>query len=544
MDRRRQVVLYGLALLALLALASVGYKVAMAVFEGQSRSIWEALVVVVQTFTTTGYGEDAASWESPGMLIFMVVMMVIGVVAVFMALPVIVVPWIEDSLSTTVPRSVEVHDHVIVCSDSVRGDLLVPELHGQDVETVLIEADLERAQDRLAAGQRVIAGDPEDPDVLDAANVRSARGVVLDLGAEADASIALAVQQALNGRETPVYAFAEDPDLAEYYRLAGVDEVYYPRQLVAESLAHKVTAALDIDVDDDVEIADDFELTEVPVQPDSALDGVRVVDSQIRERTGAQVVGAWFEGAFEIPPDNDARIDARTVLLVAGNETQVSAVRDLARAERRHRRGGSVVVCGLGSVGSTVVTCLTSAGLDCTTIDRDAGSGVDVVGDAADPDTFERIDLSDVRSVVVAVPDDTDSIFTTLVVRELAPTVEIVARANDPENVQKLYRAGADYVLAVSTVSSRMVAESLLGEEPMAYDRGFGIQRVAVGRLAGETIAALDVRSRTGCSIVAIDRDEQMLTEIDPETTLRAGDVAIVVGSDAGIETFIDLAGV
>lgn len=542
MDRRRQVILYALALLGLLITASVGYKIAMAVFEGQSRSIWEALVVVVQTFTTTGYGEDAAAWQSPGMQIFMTLLMLVGVVAVFMALPVVVVPWIEDSLSTTVPRSVDLTDHVIICTDSVRGELLLPELHAHDVATVLVERDPATARERHEAGRRVIVGDPEDPDVLAAASVQSARGVVADLDAEANASIALAVQQALDGADTPVYAFAHEPELGEYYRLAGVDEVYSPRQLVGESLAHKVTAALDIDVDDVVEIAENFELAEIPVQPDSHLDGVRVAESQIRERTGVQVIGAWFQGAFEIPPDPAATIDARTVLLVAGDDEQVESVRALARAERRRQRGGSVVVCGRGSVGSTVVNRLTAEGLACTTIDSEAGSGVDVVGDATDPETFDRIDLDDVRSVIVALPDDTDSIFATLVVRELAPSVEIVARANDPDNVQKLYRAGADYVLAVATVSSRMVAESLLGEQPVSYEQGYGVQRVPVGRLAGQTITDLDVRSRTDCSIVALERNGRIQTDVDPDTELHPDDVAIVVGPDEGIEAVIDLA--
>ncbi len=76
------------------------------------------------------------------------------------------------------------------------------------------------------------------------------------------------------------------------------------------------------------------------------------------------------------------------------------------------------------------------------------------------------------NALILALADDTTTIFATLIARELAPGVEIVARANETDNIGKLYSAGADYVLALETVSGRMLASTILeGEEIISPDK-------------------------------------------------------------------------
>ena len=52
------------------------------------------------------------------------------------------------------------------------------------------------------------------------------------------------------------------------------------------------------------------------------------------------------------------------------------------------------------------------------------------------------------------------------------------------------------------------------------------------GRPLGETRA----RTLTGCSIVAIVRDADVVPSPGPEDELRAGDVLVAIGSRAGLE--------
>jgi Trk K+ transport system NAD-binding subunit len=469
----------------------------------------------------------------------MVAMQFTGVFFIFMALPLFVAPWLEARISTTPPTAVEgLGDHVIITEWSPRTETLIEELEMLGVPYLVVETDRDRAADLYDDDVTVIHGDPEDRETLVGANTRDARAIVADIDDETNASIALAVRQVCADGEVQVITFAEDPEIAEYHRYAGADHVYSPRQLIGESLAKKVTTSVSTEVGDAIEIGEDFEIVELPVQSGAELVDTRIADSGIRERTGANVIGAWFRGEFVSPPSPDAMIDERTVLLVAGKDYQLERLKELTLSEQRRLSHGPVLVAGYGEVGSTVKQAVTGADLPCRAIDVNAGPGVDVVGDATDTEVLEEAGIEDASTVILALSDDTLAIFATLVVRRLAPEVEIVARANETDSVQKLYRAGADYVLALSTVSGRMLASTILEGDVITFDQQVELVRVEVGALAGQSLTGANIRARTGCTVVAVQRDGQIITDLDPDFTFRRGDEAIVTGPDEGITKF------
>ena len=534
MDRRRRRATYYVGtLVALVAFYVFAYRFGMAAFEDQSRTLADALLTVVESITTTGYGEDAANWTTLPMILLVTVMNFTGVVFIFMALPLFVVPWLEERLSTSVPDSVTLEDHVVVASYTERSQKLLDELAARAVPYVLIEDDRETAEALTRDGEDVIQGNPTSIDTLERANVGDARTLVADIGDEGNASVALAASE--RAPDVDVITFVEDPDIAEYHEYAGVDTVFSPRHLVADSLAAKVTSGVDAELTDAVEIAPDFEIVELPVQAGSELAGVRIEDSGIRERTGANIVGAWFRGEFASPPSPEARIDARTILLVAGREHQLERLKKLTLSEKRQRRRGSVIVCGYGEVGSTVKRTLTAAGTECVAIDVREASGVDVVGDVTEREPFEEAGLEDASTVILALPEDTLAVFATLVIRQLSEEVEVIARANATENVGKLYRAGADYVLALSTVSGRMLASTILDEDVISFGQQIDVERMAAGALTGTTLESANIPSRTGCTVVAVQRDGEVFTDLAPAFEFAADDEVVVAGPDDGV---------
>jgi len=118
--------------------------------------------------------------------------------------------------------------------------------------------------------------------------------------------------------------------------------------------------------------------------------------------------------------------------------------------------------------------------------------------------------------------------------------VRVVVRANQEADVQKLYRAGADYVQSLATVSGRMLASTVFADqEVLTYEQQVRVARLPAGDLAGSTLAAERVRSDTGATVVAIVRDGERRTEFDPaETTIQADDEVIVAGTDDAITEF------
>lgn len=539
MDRwKRRAVGYVAFVCVALALTAFGYQWGMRVFEDRPRTFVDSIQFAVEMFTTTGFGGDSP-WESAEMQLYIAVTDLLGMAVLVGALPVVVAPLLETVLSTAAPRRLDgdVADHVVICSYTTRAEALSEELDSHDVPYVVVEPDRERADELYEDGHRVVRADPTSTDGLGAARLGTARALFADRSDQVDASIVLAAKEL--AEDVPVVSVVERPDRAKYHRLAGADHALSPRPLLGETLAQKVTTAINSAVEEAVEIDGQLQLAEVSVRHGSELAGSRLADSRLRERTGVNVIGAWFRGEFVAPPSPDATLTEGTVLLVSGRSDQLERLVELTQSSVREFETGSTVVVGYGEVGRAVSGELATAGIDHTVVDRADAAGVDVVGDATDADTLERAGVPDARTVVLALPDDTTTEFATLVVRDLAPDAEIVARVDEEENSSKTYRAGADYVLSLSTVTGRMSAAHLLDErDVLSLDHQVEVVRTPTPAIEGRTLGEVDVRNETGTTVIAIERGDRVLTDLGPDTTIQAGDDLVVVGTDDGIRAF------
>ncbi|QGN07730.1 TrkA family potassium uptake protein [Halorhabdus sp. CBA1104] len=535
---QRRTVGYAAILAVVILVFAVLYQQGMAVYDGRPRTFLESVQFVVETFTTTGYGADSP-WNSAVMTVYVIFMDLAGVVLIVTALPVLAIPLLEELLETTVPERAPdgVTDHVIICTYTSRAEALIDELSSWDVPYLILEPDRQQATALSDAGYRVVNADPETAAGLEAANLAGARALVADVSDAVDASIVLAAGEV--DADVPVISVLEEPGSRPYHRLAGADEVLSPRPLLGQSLAAKVTTSLDADLGDAVEIGEDFELVELPLQRGSPLVGSTLADSGIREDAGGNVIGAWFDGEFQAPPDPGATLTNGTVLLVAGHERDIERLREHTLADVRRFGDGETIVVGYGEVGQTIVGALDAAGLPFTVVDQEAMDGVDVVGDAVDPETLRAAGIDDARSVILALPDDTTTQFATLVVRDLSPTTEVIARVEEPRNVKQMYRAGADYVLALATVSGRMIASAILDDEAvLSVEAQIQVVRTAAPGLVGTRLGEARVRSKTGCTVVGVGRENEILTDVGPDVRIEDGDELVIAGTDEGIRAF------
>jgi len=538
MDRQRRLVVYYVVLVVgVLAGFALLYNYGMAAWEGRPQPLYRSVEVVLQTVTTVGYGGDSP-WSSRGMNYLVSVMMVSGLVLIFAALPVLVVPLFEDAFRSSAPTSVRgLEDHVVLCNYGPREEILIDELTERGVEYVILNPDRDAATDLYTAGYTVMFGDPESDAALRSARLEHATALVADVDGETNPSILLSAR-AVNP-DVRTVSLVEDPTVADYQRYAGADRVLSPRRLLGEHLAAKAVGTFDPGATEAVEIDGDFEIAEFPLQSGSELIGETVGESRIAERTGATVIGAWFRGSFRSPPPPDARFDARSILVATGRESELDRLKEMTLSEARSRRG-EVVVVGMGVVGRAIATALAGAGVEYTTVDIVERPTVDVVGDAVERSVLREAGVPDAGTVVLALPDDTAAIFATFVVRELNPRAELVARANDRESVSKLYRAGADYVLSLASVSGRMLASFVLDEEVISPGTQLKLVRTAAPGAVGESLAGSDVRNRTGCTVVAVERDGEVLTDLGPGFVIERGDELVVAGTDENIDRFHD----
>ena len=535
---RRRIVAYAGILSVAFLVTSLGYQWGMGAYEDRPQTFLDSLQFTVEMFTTTGFGGDAP-WESPQMQAYIIVADLLGMALLVAALPVIATPLLKSILSTTAPERVDddLADHVVICSDTTRSKVIMNELDSQSVPYVIIEPDRDRADELHEAGTPVIRADPSSTDGLEAARLSAARALVADVSDQVDASIVLTAKEV--DPDVPVVSVVEDPDKARYHQLAGADHVLSPRSLVGQSLAAKVTSAMRTEIDEAVAIGDELQLAEVSIRHGSTLAGTTLAESRIREESGATVVGVWDEGEFDPKPGPDTRLPAGTVLLVSGHANQLERLVGMTQSTVRGYHSKETLLIGYGQVGRAVAAELEDTSISYTVVEQDDEDGVDVVGDATELETLTEAGVADVDTVVLTLSDDTDTEFATLMIRDLAPQTEILARVEQDENVSKTYRAGADYVLSLTRVTGRMIASKLFEERDLlSLDQQVKVVRERAPQLVGQTLAEADVRDRTDCIVIGIERDGTMRTDVGPQTTVEPDDKLVVVGTDDGLRAF------
>jgi Trk K+ transport system NAD-binding subunit len=544
MDRwQRRTGYYLLVLTALIIAFTFAYQYGMAAFENRPRSFLRSLQIVIETFTTTGFGSDAP-WTSMFMNVLIIVMDIVGTVMIFLALPVFLFPAMEDILSTTVPNAVEngLSDHVVIATFSPRADTLINELNARDIEYVLVEPDRERSTTLQENGYNVIRADPKAVDGLRGANLPDARALVADVSDEVDTSIVLTAREI--SEDIRIVSVVHDPDSTRYHELAGADVVLSPRPLLGERLAEVISTGVTTELGDGIEVGKDFELAELLVHHGSPLADTKLAASGLRERTGVNVIGAWFRGEFQTPVDPQMALEPGTVLLVSGREDQLQRLEQVPESAVREFERGKTLIVGYGQVGQAITAALDADKQPYSVLNRNDAPNVDVVGEASDENALREAGIEEARSVILAIPDDTETEFATLVMRDLNTDLDIAARTQEEETVQKMYRAGANYVLSLAQVTGRMTASAVLDDETViSMDPQVNVRRTDAPGLVGKTLAEAEVRTRTGCTVIAVERNGEVRTDLGPDFRIESEDRLVIAGSDEGTKQFRELLG-
>jgi Trk K+ transport system NAD-binding subunit len=213
-----------------------------------------------------------------------------------------------------------------------------------------------------------------------------------------------------------------------------------------------------------------------------------------------------------------------------------------------------LVVLGYGDVGKSIVDVLSGGLFRFVVVDSNERvfENVDfeyLIGNGSDEEILIAAGVKTASFVFVALNDDTNVIFATLITRSLNPEATIVARANSVKSIDKIYKAGADYVGSLSIVAGQMLAKMTancigkscrIDEDIMLYE-GIEIEKHHVDKgsfLENKLIEDLDLENKIGCTIVGIKREKLVITTITRRTAIKAGDTIAVVGSNKQISEF------
>ncbi|KDE59561.1 potassium transporter TrkA [Halostagnicola sp. A56] len=545
---RRRIELYVGSLLLLVILYTVVYRWGMAAFEDDPRSWYRAFEIVVQSMTTTGYGQDAP-WESLQMTAFVVLVQLTGIAYIFVAFPVFVVPWVAEIAEPTPPERIgDLQDHVIIVGYTELSRVLVEELNSSRTPYVIIEPSASRALALDGRGYAVLYGDPSSEETLEAAQIETANTILVDATEHQYIRVVLACDE--RDVDATVLALVTDPSRAQYLRYAGADEVLSPKHRLGKSLGDKVRNV--IDLSEDIAAGSggtaypegELEVVELPIDPSGQLYDETLDAARRLERHGVTVLGVWVRGDFltSLPPTVHA--DENTTLLVVGNEADLDAIEPIVGSDRyRYESGrGPVVIVGAGIVGRTAMGTLERVGIETTLVDREDGRFVDVVGDATTVETLTAADIADAKTLLIALDNDDDAILATLVARSLVDGLEIIVASDREASVSRLRTAGANDVLSLPNVVGRMILLRVFDRETMVLGERVSIARVETSDIATEAGGRDEletIRDRTGCSVVGLEVDGHLRTDVR-DRSLADSDAVVVAGSQTEVADFLE----
>jgi CPA2 family monovalent cation:H+ antiporter-2 len=246
---------------------------------------------------------------------------------------------------------------------------------------------------------------------------------------------------------------------------------------------------------------------------------------------------------------------------------------------------GHVVIAGYGLNGRNVAKVLREVGISYRVLEidtdlvRDANAEGEAIlyGDCTRREVLHRVDLASARILVVAISDPIATRRTVALAREMNPDIHIIVRTRYMSELPDLEDLGANRVIPEEFETSIEIFSSVLRE--------FGISRTVIQRetdairrgayeklrlpssphieasdiaealgsastetlfidegspAIGRSVGELDLRKRTGATVIAVVREGGTEVNPGPEYAFAAGDIIVMLGSPEQIENAIE----
>ena len=529
-------------LLGLIIAYSMIFHVIMAQ-EGQEHSWMTGVYWTLTTMTTLGFGD--ITFDSDTGKLFSIAVLVSGVIFLLVILPFTFIeffyaPWMKAQEKSKAPTKVHsgAERHVIFTHYGPVAQMLGRLLEEYGHSWYVVVPTLEEALKLRSDGIPVVMGDRSDPQTYRRLGIERACMVVTTLDDVTNTNVCFTVREL--SENIPIVASATTEMVRNALELAGVTHILRLEEMMGETLARRV-------IGNDAKAHVIGELDGLIIAESSAahtpLAGKTVAESHLREETGVTVVGLWVRGQF-VPADPDTKINSHTVLVMAGAKDHFDAYDELY-GKKEVTEKNKVVIAGGGRVGRATAQALTDAGVEWTLIEklpqRVTGMSNTIIGDASDFDVLVEAGMQDAASVIVTTHEDDVNIFLTIFYRRLRQKMQIISRCTQEDNAPRLHRAGADVTLSYASMGANTIFNLIRSNDTLLLAEGVNIFSVSVpDSLVHKTLADSAVRSRTGCSVLAVECNGERSINPDPFEPLPDNSRLYLIGTLEAERKFLE----
>jgi len=549
-----QISIYFFAFALLIGLNTYLFYSYYPLLENKPLSWSESLLFVVESMTTVGYGE-LLPFASDITRLLAIQIMLSGVIMIFIVIPLLLAPFLTTLLAPTPPRRTphRLSGHTVVIGYDGLTSAIIDSLAISDHDIVIIEQDKGKALE-IATHYRkrayVIWGEYTDPDIWSAAHIAGAHHIVICKDERQTASIVLGIREQVKGK---IISIVDKLSFDRYLRYAGADYVLSPKHETGRILARHAVLNPNGDTEPDIPGLDrininfrnaagqELRIINIPLVFGCNAAFKSLFDLHLFERFGIIVPFLWKGGKFIPFPRDDIVIDNTTSLFLFGStESIVATLREEFNTEGC--TDALAVIAGFGDVGEGAYQELTASGVSSIVVDSKKQEVEQVIGNAEDEEVLKKARIEEARFCIVALNDDNVNIFTTLMARNLNPVIRILARANEPASVEKLYRAGADYVALLPMIGGQTIARIILADTVTILLELPNNDLVILKHSRATYPKPLRWYIRkTGVRIIGIEGPGRSVVAPGPEEILTEGDAVIAVGNTEQLKKFIRL---
>lgn len=206
------------------------------------------------------------------------------------------------------------------------------------------------------------------------------------------------------------------------------------------------------------------------------------------------------------------------------------------------------IVIGAGRFGSAVATTLFEMGYDVLAVDKDETSVQEISGkvtkaviaDCTDEESLRSLGISNFDVAIIAIASNTlASIISTVIVKEIGVPY-IVCKASDKLQARALIKIGADKIIFPERDMGIKTAKALGSDnflERIAIDTNFSIADIIVPEnWIGKTIVELDLRNKYALNIIALRKDDKLITNFDPTVPFEKDTEIYFIGDNKNID--------